>query len=67
MAGLARSSGVYHRIVLLPDRCSFGNHRRVKGVADYFVPVFFAVMGMMWISGNRPVLGFGIVLPRLPL
>jgi len=63
MAGLAMIIGAYIMgLALSQTDVSFEISERINAVSDYFVSVFFAVMGMMVnFAMIKPVLGFGLV------
>ncbi len=63
MAGLAMIIGAYITgLSLSQTDVAHEIGERTKAVSEYFVPVFFAVMGMMVnFSAMRSVLGFGIL------
>jgi Kef-type K+ transport system membrane component KefB len=63
MAGLAMIIGAYIMgLALSQTDVSFEISERINVVGDYFVSMFFAVMGMMVdFAMIKPVLGFGIV------
>ena len=67
MAGLAMIIGAYITgLSFSQTDVASEITERVKGVADYFVPVFFAVMGMMVdFKAIGPVLGFGMIFASL--
>jgi Kef-type K+ transport system membrane component KefB len=63
MAGLAMIIGAYITgLSFSQTDVSAEITERIKGVGDYFIPVFFAVMGMMVdFSAISSVLGFGLL------
>ncbi len=67
MAGLAMIIGAYITgLSFSQTDVASEITERVKGVAEYFVPVFFAVMGMMVdFKAIGPVLGFGMIFASL--
>jgi hypothetical protein len=67
MAGLAMIIGAYITGLSF-SQTDVGSeiNERVQGVSEYFVPVFFAVMGMMVdFAAIVPVLGFGMIFAVL--
>jgi Kef-type K+ transport system membrane component KefB len=73
LAGLSEMAGLAMIIGAYITGLSFSQtdvgpeiNERVKGVSEYFVPVFFAVMGMMVdFAAIVPVLGFGMIFAVL--
>ncbi len=67
MAGLAMIIGAYITgLALSQTDVAHEITERVKGVGEYFIPVFFGVMGMMVdFSSLKGVLGFGILFSLL--
>ena len=63
MAGLAMIIGAYITgLALSQTDVAHGMSVRIKSVSEFFVPVFFAVMGMMVnFSALRSVLGFALL------
>ncbi|MFW6152172.1 MAG: cation:proton antiporter [Verrucomicrobiota bacterium] len=63
MAGLAMIIGAYVTgLSLSQTDVAYEIHDRTDGIYDFFVPVFFCVMGMMVdFSVMLPILGFGLI------
>ncbi|WP_319757917.1 cation:proton antiporter [uncultured Sphaerochaeta sp.] len=67
MVGLAMIIGAYIMgLALSQTDVSFEISERINAVSDYFVSMFFAVMGMMVdFSMIKPILGFGLIFASI--